>query len=299
MRAVALIFWPILLCSLSGEAPAQSGGLFGPRDLGNPIRPGVSQFDDGLQLAPSGAFVGAGRPKGGNLFARPWQPASAAPVYVPFPYATLPNGQVVVIPPGEIVPGAVAAPAAALLQPAVAAETIGQPEAPPPPQSPAGYVPMGQPAPVPSFAVPPGPAGGAPPNNLPPQPVAPSVLHATGVESGSNPPVVSYRAVSTISSVSLGEPGPFVDPASLVNPGLSNGYLPLLSERLTRIARDHGMQVPSPIRVWVVDGTAILRGVVGSPHDRSLIANMARLEPGIERISNQLDVASEGMSPAK
>ena len=90
-----------------------------------------------------------------------------------------------------------------------------------------------------------------------------------------------------------------MDPASLVNPGLSNGYLPLLSERLTRTARDHGMQVASPIRVWVVDGTAILRGVVGSPHDRSLIANMARLEPGIERISNQLDVASEGMAPAK
>ena len=108
MRAVALIFPSILLFSLSGEASAQSGGLFGPRDLGTPIRPGVSQFDDGLQLAPSGAFVGTGRPKGGNLFAKIWQPASAAPVYVPFPYATLPNGQVVVIPPGEIVPGAVA-----------------------------------------------------------------------------------------------------------------------------------------------------------------------------------------------
>ena len=59
------------------------------------------------------------------------------------------------------------------------------------------------------------------------------------------------------------------------------------------------MQVSSPIRVSVVNGTAILRGVVGSPHERTLIANMARLEPGIERISNQLTVASEGLAPAK
>ena len=37
--------------------------------------------------------------------------------------------------------------------------------------------------------------------------------------------------------------------------------------------------------------------LAGSPHDRAVIANMARLEPGIERINNQLIVAPEGTAP--
>ena len=80
MRAAILIFPSCRSCSCrySRDALAQSGGMFGPRVLGNTVRPGVSQFDGGLQLAPSGAFVGAGRPNGANMFARPWRACSGS-----------------------------------------------------------------------------------------------------------------------------------------------------------------------------------------------------------------------------
>ena len=55
MRFATWMFLPILFLSLSCEALAQTNGLFGPRVLGSPIRPGASQFDDSLQRGPERA----------------------------------------------------------------------------------------------------------------------------------------------------------------------------------------------------------------------------------------------------
>jgi osmotically-inducible protein OsmY len=45
-----------------------------------------------------------------------------------------------------------------------------------------------------------------------------------------------------------------------------------------------------PIEVSVVDGTAILRGVVASARDREIAALLARFEPGIGAVKNELQV---------
>jgi hypothetical protein len=68
---------------------------------------------------------------------------------------------------------------------------------------------------------------------------------------------------------------------------------PEMSARLSRIARARGIRTPSGITVAIGDGTAVLRGVVGTPYDRALLASLARLEPGIWRIDNQLAVQSQ------
>ena len=194
MRAVALIFPSILLFSLSGEASAQSGGLFGPRDLGTPIRPGVSQFDDGLQLAPSGAFVGTGRPKGGNLFAKIWQPASAAPRLRSVSLCDVAQRPGCGHPAGRNrarcsrgAGGRLYCNRRSRQRRSVSRKHSRRKVLP-------AMCPWDNPHRCPRLPSRRGRPVGRRPDNLPPQPVAPSVLHATGVESGSNPPVVSYRA---------------------------------------------------------------------------------------------------------
>ena len=65
-----------------------------------------------------------------------------------------------------------------------------------------------------------------------------------------------------------------------------------LLEKSTRI------QTRSPLDVAVQDGTAILRGTVATEHDRVLIEQLARLEPGIWRVQNELLVAESAAPPA-
>jgi len=68
---------------------------------------------------------------------------------------------------------------------------------------------------------------------------------------------------------------------------------PEMSARLSRIARARGIRTPAEITVAIGNGTAVLRGVVGTPYDRAVLANLARLEPGIWRIDNQMTVESQ------
>ena len=268
MRITTRLFLPILLLSLSHDAVAQSSGMFGPRNLGQSLRPGVSQFDSGLQISPGGSFIGSGRPTGQNDFARPWRQVPQPPIYVPNTYAVLPDGRLVGIVPGQNVSSETESPVAnssqMSSQRAVALETMAQSEASAsqPFSMDEGF--LGQDASFASSAAALTPSG-ATPNNLNFRPRRP----------------VQYGFPATTPS------------------GEFRGYLPRVSERMTRLARDHGIQVSSAIRVSVVNGTAIIRGTVGSPGDRSLIANMVAMEPGIGRVSNQMTVVSEQTAPAK
>lgn len=61
----------------------------------------------------------------------------------------------------------------------------------------------------------------------------------------------------------------------------------------TRLQQSAGIQRLGPIEVSVEGRTAILRGEVASAHDRSLAAELVRLEPGVSRVENHLSVAAE------
>jgi hypothetical protein len=296
MRFATLIFLPILVLSLAGDALGQTSGMFGPRTLGSPIRPGASQFDDGLQRGPSGTFLGTGRPAGQNMFTTPWQQPFEAPVYLPFAYGMLPNGQLAAIPPNMITPGGAILPVAPPQETAAPFEATGQPEGPLPPEGSAGYG-----VPVPPAAMPASPAAlpssGTPgSNNVPPPPAAPSTGVTPVSTGGATPLAVDYTALLGWNEQSSASAPGVVIPAGTQ---LDSVYLPDLSDRLTQTARDHGMQVYAPIRVSAASGTAIVRGVVGTAHDRLLIANMVLLEPGIDRINNRLIVAPAGVPAAR
>jgi len=58
-----------------------------------------------------------------------------------------------------------------------------------------------------------------------------------------------------------------------------------------RLAETPAIRSRTPIQVELQGRTAILRGEVASDHDRVLAGQMARLEPGIDRVQNDLVVA--------
>lgn len=67
----------------------------------------------------------------------------------------------------------------------------------------------------------------------------------------------------------------------------------VVGERITQeLQLIDRLRLPSPISVSVEDGTAILRGVVTSSHDREMIARLVSFEPGIVRVRNELQIQS-------
>jgi len=68
---------------------------------------------------------------------------------------------------------------------------------------------------------------------------------------------------------------------------------PLLTTRLARLDRINTL---SGLDVSVVGGTAVLRGKVATDLDRDLAEQLTRLEPGIWKIENQIEVAA-GTNP--
>lgn len=64
----------------------------------------------------------------------------------------------------------------------------------------------------------------------------------------------------------------------------------LLGERLAASKR---LNLRSPLEVHVEDGVVVLRGTVGSDHDRELAEVLAHLEPGVGDVRNELDVAGQ------
>jgi len=64
-----------------------------------------------------------------------------------------------------------------------------------------------------------------------------------------------------------------------------------LAERLTR---SPSIRFRSPLEVNLQsDGTVVLRGTVATAHDRAVAERLARLEPGVWKVQNELQVATE------
>ena len=63
----------------------------------------------------------------------------------------------------------------------------------------------------------------------------------------------------------------------------------VLAQRLQDILRD---RLRSPLEVTIRDQTAVLRGVVATERDRVLAGHLARFEPGIRVVENELTLAS-------
>jgi hypothetical protein len=73
----------------------------------------------------------------------------------------------------------------------------------------------------------------------------------------------------------------------------------VLSDTLTtKIGQSKRIQTIQPIEVSLADGTAILRGVVATPHDRELAEQWMLLEPGVRAVRNELQVAGKASSEA-
>jgi hypothetical protein len=70
----------------------------------------------------------------------------------------------------------------------------------------------------------------------------------------------------------------------------------VLVERLRRALGD---RLRSRVEVSIDDQTARLRGVVATEHDRLLAGHVARFEPGVLRVENELVVASASERPAE
>jgi hypothetical protein len=70
---------------------------------------------------------------------------------------------------------------------------------------------------------------------------------------------------------------------------------PVLAQRLQRVLQS-GMQ--SPLEVVVENETATLRGEVATAHDRLLAEHIARFEPGVRFVRNELTVAEPTPQPA-
>jgi len=62
----------------------------------------------------------------------------------------------------------------------------------------------------------------------------------------------------------------------------------ILADRLRAVFRN---RLRSPLEVTIRQETAILRGVVASPRDRLLAGHLARFEPGVREVKNELTVA--------
>jgi len=66
------------------------------------------------------------------------------------------------------------------------------------------------------------------------------------------------------------------------------------SKLAERITRSPSIRLRSPLEVSLQsDGTVVLRGTVATAHDRAVAERLARLEPGVWRVQNELQVATE------
>lgn len=67
-----------------------------------------------------------------------------------------------------------------------------------------------------------------------------------------------------------------------------------LAERLRGVLRN---RLRAPLGVSIEHETAILRGAVASEYDRTLAGHLARFEPGVRNVKNELTVAPAAFSP--
>lgn len=66
----------------------------------------------------------------------------------------------------------------------------------------------------------------------------------------------------------------------------------------SQLARSPALALFGPVEVWVEGGTAILRGEAASARDAELAALVVAMEPGVERVQNELIIRSSIPPPA-
>ncbi len=284
-------------CFLVQAAPATAQeiqrptvrGLFGDRVLGQPLQPKAStRFNTidqrGLLGAPTQTGAAAG-----TMFATPWRRGESASLQM------LWGTPVQSWQPEPALNTASSTQTQPLAAPAVPPQTgqtlqYGQlPQDVQPVQQPTGPTAEGTLTPIAgngAFSGSPGAAGfGA-------AEVAPGAEGTAAATSGAAPLVVR-RVLSDWTT--SGQPDNRA--SSVPATGLKPQPAPELSAKITRLARAGGVQSPSGIEVTMLGTTAIVQGTVGSQYQRTLVANLLRLEPGVWQVDNKLTVA-QGVGPA-
>jgi len=272
-------------------------GLFGEREFGRPLKPRESRFGSGLERGPSGNFVGRANTD------RETMSRSRAPAPREAPSLTPPEAYDL---EPDMVPGYLAEQARRLAevqsqgQPQPAAPMPGQP-VPYPPQQPVLPAQPAQPSLAPGI---PGPSreelrtspdrwfrGGTNPSQ-PGQSGQPGVSAQSARPSGNAmitaPPALgrSYLATPTLGPVAT--PGP----AALRGQAALSG-VPLGA----RITRQLGPRATSPISAVQQGGTVTLQGRVATEGDRAVAEQMARFEPGVRSVVNQISVEAAQPAP--
>lgn len=245
-------------------------GSFGDRSLGRTLNPAPSRMFDGLLRGRSGDFRGRGRPEGGMVFGA-WTEDSGRLRYGDAAAGRRPWTAPPQVGPSDVIqtprPRTVA-PAAEMPRPSQAAQP---PEVAPPPE---------RARPVEEIRPPDvwfrsAPSGGNPGANfgtgspLPWRDVSPP--RAWPAQTRLAPPL----------QIGFAPAGPADGPGT--------GRAAALAGRIGRCKR---IRTTWPITVTVEHQTAILRGSVATEHDRRLVEDFARFEPGIWKVRNELSVAS-------
>jgi len=289
MRCGYALLLPALLAFAGGPSAAraqwqprryEARGLFGPRELGGPLKPKRSRFGSGLQRGPSGNLIGRSNADRGLTF-RARQPSppqirSAVPLEgYNFGPAQVPSfleqqyaaGQRAA---GQQLPGAPVQPSR---QQQALEQLQGQapPSAQPQPPQPDRWF-RGSPPAVPDrwFRGPP--------------PAQPQAGRAA------MPPSLG-PAATTGPTGTLGPSGQYAPgPAGSRNAANSLG---------ARITRYLGPRVRTPLSVAVRGDAATVTGVVATEADRQVVEQMVLLEPGIRKVDNRVSGAGQPAPPAR
>lgn len=281
----------VAVLGLPTESPAQSQrGLFGERELGKPLKPGVSRFRGGLERGPSGNFLGRSTADRGTTF----QPRSRSEPTSP--WLLPPEGP-------DMVPSYVDEQARRMaaayeyqqqqLRQLYQRQRPQQPIQPtfPPvmPERPDRYLPPPMPV-QPGFPQPqprvPGPEQQSPLQNSPdrwfrgaPAQTQPGAMAPTTNPSGSSQRYVPMPGLGPVGS--LGPSG------VAGQAGLNRSNPATLGPRITQTL---GARVLAPISATIQGDTVILQGTVATAADRQLADRMAAMEPGVRRIDNRINV---------
>lgn len=286
-----------LVVVLGSQSPASAQwrdgpkrGLFGDREFGQPLKPRTSQFGSGLERGPSGNFVGRTNSSRATTF-RSKSPAEpqTTPLIPPEAYYLEPD----MVPAYLAEQARRAAEMQAQAQSQAAAPVPGQP-APYPPEQP--ILPEQPPLPgMPTLE--PGMTreqlqsspdrwfrGGTNPAQpgQPTPPAGPAQPGQPGAAAPLTPPPAMQRSYL---------PRPTLGPTGTLGAPPVGGPMAVNATPLgMRITRQLGPRALSPISAVYQGDTVTLQGRVAADSDRAVAEQIARFEPGVRRVVNQLSV---------
>lgn len=241
-------------------------GMFGPRQLGETFKPKPSTLFSGSFLrGPGGSFVGRNPAQPSALFRTPYPPY--------YDYSSLPPAQPQVIP---VMPSEAPVAGQREQQPELQPQPLRQPGLPP--EAPQmwfrGERPMGT-------------SGGLAPGAE--SATAPAAWQGAAAEFRRGP------AIGLGGVIPSGEGQTANGSSALTGMPLGVGGVgsvdQLLSSSLeSQIASIPRFQKGGPIRVSVAGGVATLQGSVATQHDRKVLAEFVRMEPGVWKVNNEVTV---------